>query len=369
MVVDPRVLIAHDNRLVAGGVADVLGGHGYEVVGRAGDVEAACLALDRALLDVVVCGAALAGGGALAVLDHVLGAGRTTPVVAIVDPDDALVVPWGFFQGAVCVKDDSTHLLRAVSTVRTGGVYVDSLLRARIRARDEDDVVSQLTARERQILQSIAEGQSTRDIAATLVVSAETVKTHVGNVMRKLGVETRAEAIATAFRLGLVEFGSGPAKYRVAMQGTYPRYGSVPLCTDLADVTASVLRYLYERVGLALWMVTQTSGDDWIVLHALDRFYGVQPKSVFRWSSSFCSRMVDGRGPRVAPDAAAVEEYVAAPIAKQLAIAAYVGVPIERPDGSLFGTLCAIDPERQPASIADALPTVELVARLLGRVL
>jgi DNA-binding NarL/FixJ family response regulator len=363
-----RCLIAVDNRLVAGGAHEVLVEHGYEVVGRAVDVASACAAIEEHEPEVVVCGAGLAGGGALAVLDHLLAEGRAIPVVAIVDPGDALVIPWGFFQGAVCVKDDSTQLLRAVATVCSGGVYVDSLLRARIRARDDDDIVSQLTARELQVLQGVAEGRSTRDIAADIIVSAETVKTH-GNVMRKLGVESRSEAVAKAFQLGLVDFGSGPAKYRLAMQGSYPRYGSVPLCTDLADVSASVLRYLYDRVGFALWMVTQTEGDDWIVLQALDRFYGVQPKSVFRWSSSFCSRMVAGRAPRVAPDAMAIAEYAAAPIAQELAIAAYVGVPIERSDGSFFGTLCAIDPERQHPSIEEVLPEVELLARLLGRVL
>lgn len=369
MAVLPRCLIALDNRLVAGGVQEVLGENDYEVVGRSVDVVSACAAIDEHQPDVVVCGAALAGGGALAVLDHLLAQGRTIPVVALVDPGDALVIPWGFFQGAVCVKDDSTHLLRALSTVCSGGVYVDSLLRARIRARDQDEVVSQLTARELQVLGGIAEGRSTREIAADIVVGTETVKTHVGNLIRKLGVESRSEAVAKAFKLGLIDFGSGPAKYRVVMQGSYPRYGSMPLCGDLADVSASALRYLYERVGLALWMVTQTEGDDWIVLYALDRFYGIQPKSVFRWSSSFCSRMVEGRAPRVAPDTMAVAEYVEAPISEQLSIAAYVGVPIERADGSLFGTLCAIDPERQPVSIEEALPAVELVGRLLGRVL
>src|SRR5207249_2810629 len=61
--------------------------------------------------------------------------------------------------------------------------------------------------------------------------------------------------------------------------------------------------------------------------------------------------------------------YAAAPISQQIPIGAYIGVPVARRDGSLFGTLCAIDPTPQQESIRDDLPLIELLARLLGAVL
>jgi diguanylate cyclase (GGDEF)-like protein len=129
------------------------------------------------------------------------------------------------------------------------------------------------------------------------------------------------------------------------------------------------MAFLRERLGFQLWMVTRTEGDDWIVLSADDRGYGVSAGQVFRWSDSFCSRMVRGLGPNIAPDAHQVAAYEASPIARQLEIGAYIGLPLRRPDGTLFGTLCAIDPEPQPRELVQEQALLELMARLLGSLL
>lgn len=131
----------------------------------------------------------------------------------------------------------------------------------------------------------------------------------------------------------------------------------------------AVLAYLHQRLGFKLWMLTRTEGDDWIVLHTEDHGYGVQAGQVFRWSESFCSRMVQGQGPRVAPDSRQVPAYCEATIARQVPIQAYVGVPLWGPDGQLFGTLCAIDPEVQPQQVSDEQALVELLAGLLSALL
>ena len=112
----------------------------------------------------------------------------------------------------------------------------------------------------------------------------------------------------------------------------------------------ATLRFLHSRLGLDLWMVTRTDNKDWIVLNALDQGYGVQKGSVFHWADSFCSRMTEGLGPRIAPDSDEIPVFREAPIGRQVKIGAYVGIPLTRGDGSLFGTLCAIDPDPQPQS-------------------
>jgi diguanylate cyclase len=133
--------------------------------------------------------------------------------------------------------------------------------------------------------------------------------------------------------------------------------------------TQATLKFLHSRLGLDLWMLTRTEGEDWIVLHSEDHGYGVKDGAVFRWADSFCSRMTRGLGPRIAPRSGEVPAYVSAPIGQQVAIGAYVGIPLTREDGSLFGTLCAIDPNPQPPSLTLELPLVELVGRLLCSVL
>ena len=116
-------------------------------------------------------------------------------------------------------------------------------------------------------------------------------------------------------------------------------------------------------------MVTRVQGDDWIVLNAEDHGYDVKDGTVFRWADSFCSRMVRGEGPRIAPRSDDIPAYVEAPIGRQVKIAAYIGVPMIGVDGSLFGTLCAIDPEAQPMLRDGELELVEMVAGLLGTLL
>lgn len=138
---------------------------------------------------------------------------------------------------------------------------------------------------------------------------------------------------------------------------------------DFASAASAVLTMLYDRLGFRLWMVTKTQGDDWIVLQVKDQGYGVKKGDVFRWTDSFCSRMVEGLGPRIAPSSKDVIAYATAPIGNQVPISAYVGVPLVRSDGTLFGTLCAIDPSEQSQSITYDLAFVELQAKLLSTLL
>jgi diguanylate cyclase (GGDEF)-like protein len=138
---------------------------------------------------------------------------------------------------------------------------------------------------------------------------------------------------------------------------------------DYESASRAILAFLHERLGFGLWMMTRTEGDDWVVLQAENHGYDVKEGSVFRWADSFCSKMVAGHGPRVAPRAQDVPVYVAAPINRQVQIGAYMGVPVAKEDGSLFGTLCAIDPTPKTEALRNDLPLVELFAKLLGGIL
>lgn len=142
-----------------------------------------------------------------------------------------------------------------------------------------------------------------------------------------------------------------------------------PSAQDFETAGRQVLAYLHRHLGLGLWMLTRTEGEDWIVLQSEDHGYGVAPGTVFRWADSFCSRMVRGEGPRIAPDSSFVPAYMDAPIARQVAIGAYIGVPIHDAQGGLFGTLCAIDPAPQDPALLGHQELLELFAALLGTVL
>ena len=138
---------------------------------------------------------------------------------------------------------------------------------------------------------------------------------------------------------------------------------------DFATAAQGVLRHLHARLGYGLWMVTRTTGDDQVAVHAVDEDFGVQDGTVFTWSDSFCRRMVEGEAPRVAPDTDLVPAYRDAPAGARMGIRSYVGVPLRYADDSLFGTLCAIDhAPREPLTDGE-LATIELFASLLSSLL
>lgn len=138
---------------------------------------------------------------------------------------------------------------------------------------------------------------------------------------------------------------------------------------DFERAGHAVLEFLHRRLGFSLWMVTRVQGDDYIILQTEGEGYGVSQGTVIRWADSFCSEMVKGNGPRIAPDSGAVAAYAAAPVGLQVPIKAYIGVPLTHSDGRLFGTLCAIDPARQPDAIVQEQELIELLASMLSSIL
>jgi diguanylate cyclase len=138
---------------------------------------------------------------------------------------------------------------------------------------------------------------------------------------------------------------------------------------DFAGASREVLSFLHQRIGMNLWMVTRTDDADWVVLNAEDHGYGVKDGDVFRWADTFCSRMVRGDGPRIAPRVADVPAYADVPLARSLPIGAYVGVPLFNAEGELFGTLCGLNPEPMPAAIVEEQPMVEVLADMLSGLL
>ncbi|HEX7485101.1 MAG TPA: response regulator transcription factor [Vicinamibacterales bacterium] len=93
-------------------------------------------------------------------------------------------------------------LLAAVRAVARGRTYIDPSVSDQVLHASSPR--EELTAREREVLRRLALGMSNREIADALCISEETVKTHVGNVLAKLQVENRAQAVVQALRRGLV---------------------------------------------------------------------------------------------------------------------------------------------------------------------
>ena len=123
------------------------------------------------------------------------------------------------------------------------------------------------------------------------------------------------------------------------------------------------------RFGFDLWMITRTDGNDWIVLQSEDHGYNIKPGQVFHWADSFCSHMVQGKAPRIAPYSPNIPLYLEAPINRLVDIQAYIGQPLLKEDGSLFGTLCAIDPHPKSETLVEEAALFDLLAQMLSYIL
>lgn len=135
------------------------------------------------------------------------------------------------------------------------------------------------------------------------------------------------------------------------------------------EASAIVVDFLKEHIPLGYWAVTRYDGYRQLYLEVRDDVYGVGPGDSHAWDDSFCVHMLAGDGPQIAPDAMAVPAYRAAPVGKAIDIGAYVGIPIVKGSGEVFGTLCGLDPAAQPEELEGNAALLALLSNLLTMIL
>lgn len=167
----------------------------------------------------------------------------------------------------------------------------------------------------------------------------------------------------------MVSAGVASASADTVAPGRYPdpRLGPWP---GFALAAAAAVQHLNDRLGLDLWLVTHVDAGSQVVVAAAGHWVDLaSPGTPFSWQDSFCLRMIDQRGPTVAPDVLAIPAYALAATGVLARVRAYVGVPLEGDEGRLFGTLCAFAGEPQPDSLKDSLDVVQLIGRMLSTIL
>ena len=139
--------------------------------------------------------------------------------------------------------------------------------------------------------------------------------------------------------------------------------------TSFDQACAQVVEYLSTAVPMGYWSVSRYDGTDQVYLAVADRVYGKVAGDRHAWSDSLCQFATDGRAPQIAPDAMAVPEYASAGVSSALPIGSYVGIPVRREGGELFGTICGLDPATQSEELAAHAPLLALLAGLLEMIL
>ena len=205
------VALVDDHALFRGGLRDLLSEHGFTVVGEATTGEEAIELIAETAPDVAVMDVNMPGIGGIQATRQINAASPTCRVLMLtVSPDDSDVNE-AILAGACgyVLKDASeAEIVSAVGAAARGESLLSPPVASRLldRIRDADDAHEAATAgpplteRELDVLKLIAQGKSNAEIADELVISVQTVKNHVSNLLAKLQVENRIQAAVVAVK-------------------------------------------------------------------------------------------------------------------------------------------------------------------------
>jgi DNA-binding NarL/FixJ family response regulator len=193
-------------------MADLLEGEGVEVVARVSDSDTAVAMVEQHRPDVLVAGVDFTESGASGVdcIRRALDSHPDVKPVVVGETDDANAINAAFEAGAAiyCVKTaEKDDLASAVRQAFRHSIFIATDRQAKAatpQLAETENAVAELTRREVEILQLVAEGHSNSQLARMLWVTEQTVKFHLSNIYRKLNVANRTEASRWAQLHGLL---------------------------------------------------------------------------------------------------------------------------------------------------------------------
>lgn len=207
-----RILLADDHPVVREGIRNRLDGEeDCLVVGEAVNGDEAISLARRLCPDVVLLDVAMPGPGVVPVLEVLRQKVPAAKVLVVSAFDDDKYIFGTLAAGAAgyALKGERlSTLVEAVRTVARGEAWLSPRVAAKVthRALGERTGVAgtPFTGREHEVLELMAQGKENAEIAASLVISEQTVKFHVGNIYTKMGVSSRTAAVVQAIRNGWV---------------------------------------------------------------------------------------------------------------------------------------------------------------------
>ncbi|MDE3197145.1 MAG: response regulator transcription factor [Acidobacteriota bacterium] len=207
-----RILLADDHAVVRQGFKAILGQQAdMTIVGEASNGREALAVAQETSPDVIVMDVAMPELNGMEATRRLAAAVPNARILALSMHKDAIYVREMLKAGArgYLLKDSGEHdLLEAVRAVSRGGEYISPALQPALSSVWRvagATPLDQLTSREREVLQLIAEGKTNKEVAALLNISAFTVDAHRGRIMEKLNVHNVNELVRFAVRNGLVD--------------------------------------------------------------------------------------------------------------------------------------------------------------------
>ncbi len=206
-----QVLIADDHPLIRQGLRTLLEQHGFTVVAEASDGREATQLAQELEPDVAVLDLAMPLLNGLDAAREITRTSRRTKTILVtVHTADQYVLAalQAGVRGYVLKSQATAELVQAIQEVMRGGRYLSpGISEAVVQAylAKTDLPADPLTPREREVLQLIAEGKRTKDIAGLLGVSVKTVESHRTRLMEKLDIRQTAGLVRYAIRRGLIQ--------------------------------------------------------------------------------------------------------------------------------------------------------------------
>jgi DNA-binding NarL/FixJ family response regulator len=211
-----RLLVVDDVPLFRAGLASALRDAGFEVVAEAGGAEAAVSAAEEYQPDLVLLDILMPGISGLEVVEKIAAVAPETSIVLLTaseSEEDLLVGVKAGARGYVTKDAPFEDLVGALNAVDRGGAAVSPNMAGKLLdvtrqlLRHQELLLSRkpvLTGREIEVLGLVAQGQTSRQIGTLLFISENTVKNHIRNILDKLGLHSRSEAVLYAVREDLI---------------------------------------------------------------------------------------------------------------------------------------------------------------------
>jgi two-component system response regulator NreC len=212
-----RVLIADDHEVVRKGVRALIGTRPeYEIVGEATDGRDAVEKSSKLKPDLVILDISMQGLNGLEATRQIIKETPQTQVLILTVHDSQTVASQALEAGArgyVLKSDAGRDLLLALEAMRRNTLFlspaVGDMLLSQFRGKEKHGKrltrFQQLTPREREVLQLLAEAKSNKEVAQVLGISLKTVDAHRSKIMSKLGLHSVAELVRVAIREGVIE--------------------------------------------------------------------------------------------------------------------------------------------------------------------
>jgi two-component system NarL family response regulator len=211
-----RLLVVDDVSLFRAGLTAALSGAGYDVIGEAADGEGAIALAESEQPDIVLLDILMPGMSGIEVLGKIRAVSPTSEVLLLTgseSEEDLVAAIRGGARGYILKDMPFDDLVSVIDNVSFGGAAISPGMAGKLFDVTRELLLHQeligtrkptLTGRELEVLGLVADGKTSREIGDLLFISENTVKNHIRNILDKLGLHSRNEAVLYAIRENLI---------------------------------------------------------------------------------------------------------------------------------------------------------------------